>query len=122
MNLNWTHLKLSTDEPKPAEIVPAVQEAIEHLVGEALPAPRTELRIPINKILADIEVYCLEAALKHTAGNKNQAAKVLGINRTTLVEKLKKWGLAATEGQSIDPIDFDADNVRTSLDLDWISI
>ncbi|MFH1654585.1 MAG: sigma-54 dependent transcriptional regulator [Pseudomonadota bacterium] len=32
-------------------------------------------------------------ALKKTGGNKNQAATLLGLNRTTLVEKIKKKGI-----------------------------
>ena len=32
-------------------------------------------------------------ALQRTEGNKNQAASLLNLNRTTLVEKLKRKGL-----------------------------
>jgi DNA-binding NtrC family response regulator len=32
-------------------------------------------------------------ALERTGGNKNQAARLLGLNRTTLVEMLKRKGL-----------------------------
>jgi DNA-binding NtrC family response regulator len=37
-------------------------------------------------------------ALEQTHWNKNKAAQLLGLNRTTLIEKIKKKGLA-------DPID-----------------
>jgi DNA-binding NtrC family response regulator len=34
-------------------------------------------------------------ALRHTRGNKRQAALVLGISRSTLLHKVRKYGLAA---------------------------
>jgi sigma-54 specific flagellar transcriptional regulator A len=41
-------------------------------------------------ILAELEDRLIREALERSGGNKNQAAKILGLNRTTLVEKLKK--------------------------------
>jgi DNA-binding NtrC family response regulator len=35
-------------------------------------------------------------ALRHTGGNKRQAAHLLGISRSTLLHKVRKYGLAAT--------------------------
>jgi len=35
----------------------------------------------------------ISSALTQTNGNKKAAAKLLGLNRTTLVEKIKKKGL-----------------------------
>ena len=34
-------------------------------------------------------------ALRHTGGNKRQAAHLLGISRSTLLHKVRKYGLAA---------------------------
>ena len=31
------------------------------------------------------------AALERTGGNKQQAAQLLGLKRTTLIEKTKRW-------------------------------
>ena len=36
------------------------------------------------------EVALIKQALEQTSGNKNQAAQLLNINRTTLVEKIKR--------------------------------
>jgi DNA-binding protein Fis len=33
--------------------------------------------------------------LRHTGGNKRQAAYLLGISRSTLLHKVRKYGLAA---------------------------
>jgi DNA-binding NtrC family response regulator len=35
----------------------------------------------------------IKQALMSTNGNKNRAAKILGLNRTTLVEKLRKQAI-----------------------------
>lgn len=42
--------------------------------------------------LADIERFYIELALKRTAGNKSRAARLLGISRKTLIEKVKNYG------------------------------
>ncbi len=45
--------------------------------------------------LADLEQRVILAALEHTKGNKTQAATLLGITRTKLHTRLKRFGLAA---------------------------
>ena len=42
-----------------------------------------------------MEARLLDEALEAAAGVRNQAAEILGIKRTTLIEKLKKRGLKA---------------------------
>jgi DNA-binding NtrC family response regulator len=44
----------------------------------------------LKYMLAEIEGSLMAQALSRCKGNKNRAAKLLGLNRTTLVEKLKK--------------------------------
>ena len=46
--------------------------------------------------LLQIEKSFIEQALRSTRGNKNQASKLLGLNRTTLIEKLKKIDIDST--------------------------
>ena len=46
--------------------------------------------VNLKKILSDIEDSLIIQALNLTDGNKNQASKLLSLNRTTLIEKLKK--------------------------------
>lgn len=41
-------------------------------------------------VVDDFESKLILSALKKTGGNKNKAASLLGLNRTTLVEKMKK--------------------------------
>ena len=49
--------------------------------------------IELNKLLKEIEVYYLKKALELSKGVKTKAAKLLGLNRTTFIEKLKKYNL-----------------------------
>lgn len=50
--------------------------------------PETGVRLP--SLLQSFERQYIEKALLRTDGNRAQAAQLLGINRTTLVEKLRK--------------------------------
>ncbi|MFH0793464.1 MAG: helix-turn-helix domain-containing protein, partial [bacterium] len=49
--------------------------------------------VNLNKLLEEYEDNLIVQAMKKAKGVKNQAAKLLNINRTTLVEKLKKKNL-----------------------------
>ena len=46
--------------------------------------------IDLNQRLVDYERTLIEMAVERAQGNKTQAARLLGLNRTTLVEKLKR--------------------------------
>lgn len=46
--------------------------------------------INLNNFIEELENNLILQALDRTQNNKNQAAKLLGLNRTTLVEKIKK--------------------------------
>ena len=47
----------------------------------------------LKEFLDAVEMHLIEEALQRTDGVKNQAAELLGIKRTTLIEKLKKKSL-----------------------------
>ena len=49
--------------------------------------------VDLKETLHSIEKSLITQALDRTNGNKNQASKLLKMNRTTLIEKLKKKGL-----------------------------
>jgi DNA-binding NtrC family response regulator len=51
-----------------------------------LPTDGTDLRA----MLESVEERMIAEALERTGGNKNRAAELLGLNRTTLVEKLRR--------------------------------
>jgi len=57
-------------------------------------APRVpSTGIAFNDTVERFEADLLLQALEHTHWNKNRAAQLLGLNRTTLIEKIKKRGL-----------------------------
>jgi two-component system response regulator PilR (NtrC family) len=52
-----------------------------------------EVGVDLKQILSDIEDSLIVQAMNRTRGNKNQASKLLALNRTTLIEKMKKKNL-----------------------------
>ncbi len=53
--------------------------------------------IDLNKTVEDFEINLLCQALEKASGIKSNAARLLGINRTTLVEKIKRFKIAKYE-------------------------
>jgi sigma-54 specific flagellar transcriptional regulator A len=53
-------------------------------------APRPLLPVNLTELLRDLENEYIDAALEQTRGNRQAAAALLGLQRTTLVEKLKR--------------------------------
>jgi two-component system NtrC family response regulator len=86
------------DLPAPIRAAAAVAPA------PAAPAPSSDAAIALPPegidlyaALAELEDRLINEALERSGGNKNQAAKILKLNRTTLVEKLKKRAKADNE-------------------------
>lgn len=55
----------------------------------------------LNKFMETIESELMYVALETTGGNKKEAAKLLGMQRTTLTERLKKKSVPTTEAAEI---------------------
>ena len=77
-----------TTNDLPASLRTDVGELSPSLVD--LPPNGVDLRL----LLAQLEDRLIEQALQRTGGNKNRAAELLGMNRTTLVEKLRRRTVA----------------------------
>ena len=58
------------------------------------PAPVVTLPVDLPVLLRELEDAYIKAALAQTHSNKKEAAKLLGLGRTTLVEKLRRRNLA----------------------------
>jgi DNA-binding NtrC family response regulator len=52
--------------------------------------------VDFNAVVSDFEDRLILRALKQTGGNKKEAAKLLNLKRTTLIEKIKKKNLEET--------------------------
>lgn len=61
-----------------------------------------ESGIDFNRVVEDFENRWIMLALDKTNGNKKAAAKILGLNRTTLVEKIKKKNLLVNDPELLD--------------------
>jgi len=48
---------------------------------------------PVPETLAAAEARHIAATLRHTGGNRRQAALLLGVARSTLLAKIRKYGL-----------------------------
>lgn len=53
----------------------------------------SEKGVDLKSVVAAFENHLVDQALSRTSGNKNRASMLLGLNRTTLVEKLRKRGM-----------------------------
>ena len=72
------------DLPDPIRRAPLAAAA-----SGATPAGELDFRGVVDRFQADL----IRDALDRTGGNKKEAAEYLGLNRTTLIEKIKKLGL-----------------------------
>jgi DNA-binding NtrC family response regulator len=63
-------------------------------------APAMTLPVDLPTLLRELEDAYIRAALTQTRFNKKEAAKLLGMGRTTLVEKLRRRSLAANRSSS----------------------
>jgi DNA-binding NtrC family response regulator len=73
-----------------SDLPPEVQEAPQPVATPFLDFPEDGVDLP--RYLADIERDLIRKSLERTQGNRNKAAELLRIKRTTLVEKLKRLG------------------------------
>jgi hypothetical protein len=78
--------------------------ATAHTVPSTLPDEGIDLAAELERY----RDWMIEQALTRTLGNRQQAANLLGLNRTTLVEMLKRSGASAREAsppmaQSAEP-------------------
>ena len=51
-------------------------------------------KMDLRKHLSEIEIVMIEAALEKTDGMVSQASDALKLRRTTLIEKMKKYGIS----------------------------
>ena len=74
---------------EPARATTASDDSAE----SSTPAPIVTLPVDLPNLLRELEDAYIRAALARTQSNKKEAAKLLGLGRTTLVEKLRRRGM-----------------------------
>lgn len=84
-----------TSQPTVATEGPANDADPASLQAE-IQAPVVTLPVDLPTMLRQIENAYINAALAQTRSNKKEAAKLLGMGRTTLVEKLRRRSMAAS--------------------------
>ncbi len=88
----------NTINDKPANKSNAIEKNInekiisEEIINKEVPNLNKE-GLGLKSYLIEVEVQLIQKALVQTGGNVSQAAKLLQTNRTTLVEKIKKFNL-----------------------------
>jgi len=88
-----SHAVVSLGQPVEAEPAPAPQPTVAAVAAVA--AVPVNLPVDLPTMLRELEDAYIKAALTRTQFNKKEAAKLLGMGRTTLVEKLRRRNLAA---------------------------
>ncbi len=71
--------------------VPEDSEVMGRPGAAAAPAGAAGCASLVGRPLAEVERYCIEEALKLTGGNREEAAKMLGIGERTLYRKIQDW-------------------------------
>jgi two-component system response regulator AtoC len=69
----------------------------ETLMAEDIDIPTNDAiggEVPKNIRLTEVESWAIKIALERNGWNQTQAAKVLGIHRETLLDKMKKYKIA----------------------------
>ncbi len=66
-----------------------VQQAQDPTTASAVTLPEDGL--DLDAFVGNIERELIQRSLERTGGNKGQAARLLNLKRTTLVEKIKRW-------------------------------
>lgn len=90
---------------------------LEAAAGDALPMPEVPLEAPgpntlaldlppegldLNQVVSDVEKKLMLQSLAITRGNKKRAAELLGLKRTTFLEKMKRLDLEGVEEEAAD--------------------
>jgi len=83
------------EEITPDELPDRVKNSSARTAQEGSDLSLPEDGCDLNGLVDGIETKMICEALRRTRGNKNKAAKLLGLKRTTLVEKIKKKRIEA---------------------------
>jgi hypothetical protein len=92
--------------PVVREVLVPVEQPCRRCAGLSLSASRTRQRIDADDnlpSLAEMERTLIQAALDRSGGDRQKAARMLGIGKTTIYRKLKEYGTAAMNWAILSP-------------------
>jgi DNA-binding NtrC family response regulator len=81
-----------------AELLPPGMVATTRASQSHVPATLSEGGVNLNAIVRELEGRMINEALRQTGGNKQAAARLLGLKRTTFSAKLRRCGVIAPAG------------------------
>ena len=84
------HLYVSKKNIADKPLRECVRQAVDHYFANMNGHPADGL---YKRLISEVEKPLLESVMKHTGSNQVRAAQILGINRTTLRSKLKKYDI-----------------------------
>jgi sigma-54 specific flagellar transcriptional regulator A len=86
----------SPNTSSPSQASSGDYNPIEDLIALAQGTPLPAIdSIPLKQRIAELEKTLIEQALQQAEGNVSQTARILAIQRTTLIEKINKYNLKA---------------------------
>jgi sigma-54 specific flagellar transcriptional regulator A len=95
----WEATEKRAPEPTVADIInlrdaAPEMEAASDALSETESPPIGDGPVDLRKMMADLEYRCIAEALRASEGVVADAARLLSLQRTTLIEKMRKHGLA----------------------------
>jgi sigma-54 specific flagellar transcriptional regulator A len=110
VKLNLLRLKVPDPQEEQDELWAAsgdlLVDAEDEEVANSIPIPKPEHykdwflyfdKMDLRRHLRDIEIVMIEAAIEKSNGMVSQASEILRLRRTTLIEKMKKYGISKEE-------------------------
>jgi two-component system, NtrC family, response regulator AtoC len=86
-------LIMCTDDVIDMGILPPNLIASQRTIESQIPEKLTDAGLDLNALVRELEGRLINEALKQTGGNKQAAAKLLGLKRTTFAAKLRRCGV-----------------------------
>jgi DNA-binding NtrC family response regulator len=91
---------LSEDSSIDAPLLPPNLVTNTRMAETRIPATLGETGVNLNALVRELEGRMINEALKQTGGNKQAAARLLGLKRTTFSAKLRRCGVIAQSGSN----------------------
>jgi transcriptional regulator with PAS, ATPase and Fis domain len=96
-------LIMSSDDVIDTVILPPGLISSNRTVESHIPEKLTDAGIDFNAMVRELEGRLINEALRRAAGNKQAAAKLLGLKRTTFAAKLRRCGVITPSPNGTEP-------------------